>query len=124
MILVGLTGGIGSGKTTVSAMLAARGAVIIDADQITRELQAPGSPVLAEIVDAFGEDVLDPSGAPVPKKSHTLSPVPFVAIDHSGRTLSPATVESPGISNIAATLLLLLGHAVPPGYRPPLLHLG
>ena len=62
MILVGLTGGIGSGKTTVSAMLAARGAVIIDADQITRELQAPGSPVLAEIVDAFGEDVLDPSG--------------------------------------------------------------
>lgn len=63
MILVGLTGGIGSGKTTVSAMLAARGAVIIDADQITRELQAPGSPVLAEIVDAFGEDVLDPSGA-------------------------------------------------------------
>ena len=63
MILVGLTGGIGSGKTTVSTMLAARGAVIIDADQITRELQAPGSPVLAEIVDAFGEDVLDPSGA-------------------------------------------------------------
>jgi len=63
VILVGLTGGIGSGKTTVSTMLAARGAVIIDADQITRELQAPGSPVLAEIVDAFGEDVLDPSGA-------------------------------------------------------------
>jgi dephospho-CoA kinase len=63
VILVGLTGGIGSGKTTVSAMLAARGAVIIDADQITRELQAPGSPVLAEIVNAFGEGVLDPSGA-------------------------------------------------------------
>lgn len=63
MILVGLTGGIGSGKTTVSAMLAARGAVIIDADQITRELQAPGSPVLDEIVAAFGADVLDESGA-------------------------------------------------------------
>lgn len=63
MILVGLTGGIGSGKTTVSAMLAERGAIIIDADQITRELQAPGSPVLGEIVEAFGLDVLDSSGA-------------------------------------------------------------
>lgn len=63
MILVGLTGGIGSGKTTVSALLAARGAVIIDADQITRELQEPGSPVLEEIVAAFGSDVLDSSGA-------------------------------------------------------------
>lgn len=63
MILVGLTGGIGSGKTTVSALLSARGAVVIDADQITRELQAPGSPVLAEIVAAFGTEVLDSSGA-------------------------------------------------------------
>ena len=63
MILVGLTGGIGSGKTTVSAMLAARGAVIIDADQITRELQVPGSAVLDEIVGAFGSNVLDSSGA-------------------------------------------------------------
>lgn len=63
MILVGLTGGIGSGKTTVSAMLAARGAVIIDADQITRELQLPGSPLLGEIVAEFGTDVLEASGA-------------------------------------------------------------
>ena len=62
MILVGLTGGIGSGKSTVSALLAGRGAVVIDADQITRELQAPGSSVLAEIVEAFGDDVLDASG--------------------------------------------------------------
>ena len=46
MILVGLTGGIGSGKSTVSAMLAAHGAVIVDADALARELQAPGSPVL------------------------------------------------------------------------------
>ena len=46
MILVGLTGGIGAGKSTVSAMLAERGAVIVDADQIARDLQSPGSPVL------------------------------------------------------------------------------
>ena len=63
MILVGLTGGIGSGKTTVSSMLSARGAIIIDADQITRELQAPGSPVLQEIVAAFGNEMLDQAGA-------------------------------------------------------------
>ena len=47
MLLVGLTGGIGSGKSTVSAMLAERGAYIVDADAIARELQQPGSPVLA-----------------------------------------------------------------------------
>ena len=63
MILVGLTGGIGSGKSTVSELLAARGAIVIDADKITREIQAPGSPVLGEIVAAFGADVLDPTGA-------------------------------------------------------------
>lgn len=63
MLLVGLTGGIGSGKSTVSAMLAARGAVIIDGDAIVRELQARGSPVLAAIVERFGDDVLDDDGA-------------------------------------------------------------
>ena len=62
MILVGLTGGIGSGKSTVSALLAERGAIVIDADRITRELQAPGSPVLAEIADAFGATVIDSKG--------------------------------------------------------------
>jgi dephospho-CoA kinase len=63
MILVGLTGGIGSGKSTVSGMLAAKGAVIVDADVITREVQQPGSDVLAAIADRFGKDVLDDTGA-------------------------------------------------------------
>lgn len=63
MILVGLTGGIGSGKSTVSAALAARGAVIIDADQITRELQAPGQPLLAELAARFGAAILTAEGA-------------------------------------------------------------
>ncbi|MEK7409955.1 MAG: dephospho-CoA kinase, partial [Actinomycetota bacterium] len=62
MILVGLTGGIGSGKSTISAMLAKRGAVIIDGDQIARELQQPGTPVLAKIVDRFVANVLNQSG--------------------------------------------------------------
>jgi len=60
--VVGLTGGIGSGKSTVARQLAALGAVVIDADAIVHELQAPGQPLLAEIAAAFGADVLDAGG--------------------------------------------------------------
>ena len=63
MILVGLTGGIGSGKSTVSAMLAARGAEIVDADLITREVQLPGSPVVDAIASRFGQEVIDDDGS-------------------------------------------------------------
>jgi len=59
MILVGLTGGIGAGKSTVSSILAERGAVIVDADQIARDLQAPGSPVLASMAERFGEQIIN-----------------------------------------------------------------
>lgn len=62
MILVGLTGGIGSGKSTVSARLAARGAVILDADAIVRDVQSPGSPVLTELAERFGPGVLAADG--------------------------------------------------------------
>lgn len=60
--VVGLTGGIGSGKSTVSELFRALGAVVIDADAIVHELQAPGSPLLAEMVAAFGAGILDASG--------------------------------------------------------------
>lgn len=63
MLLIGLTGGIGSGKSTVSALLAERGAVVIDADAIVHELQAPGQPVLAAMVERFGPEILDETGA-------------------------------------------------------------
>ncbi len=63
MILVGLTGGIGSGKSTVSSMLAARGAEIIDADAVTRDVQRPGSPVVVAIAERFGTEVVDEAGA-------------------------------------------------------------
>lgn len=63
MILIGLTGGIGSGKSSVSAILAAHGAVIIDADAITRELQAPGMPLLAELSARFGESIIASDGS-------------------------------------------------------------
>jgi dephospho-CoA kinase len=60
--IVGLSGGIGSGKSTVSRQLAALGATVIDADAFVHELQAPGSPLLAEIATAFGTGVIDAAG--------------------------------------------------------------
>lgn len=63
MLRVGLTGGIGSGKSTVSALLAARGAVVIDYDLLAREAVAPGSPGLAGIVERFGTSVIGPDGS-------------------------------------------------------------
>jgi dephospho-CoA kinase len=63
MRLIGLTGGIATGKTTVAGMLAARGARVIDADLLAREVVRPGGPALNQIADAFGPEVLDAGGA-------------------------------------------------------------
>ncbi len=63
MPLVALTGGIASGKSTISGRLAQHGAVVVDADAVVRELQQPGEPVLRAIADAFGEHLLLPDGA-------------------------------------------------------------
>jgi dephospho-CoA kinase len=60
--VIGLTGGIGTGKSTVSRMLEELGALVIDSDAIVRELQAPGAPLLAEIAAALGEGVILPDG--------------------------------------------------------------
>jgi len=60
---VGLTGGVASGKSTVSALLAELGAVVIDADVLSREVVAPGTEGLAEVVAEFGPEVLGPDGA-------------------------------------------------------------
>jgi dephospho-CoA kinase len=62
VLVLGLTGGIGSGKSTVSELLERRGAVIIDADRIVRELQQPGEPVFEAMVDAFGEGIVADDG--------------------------------------------------------------
>jgi dephospho-CoA kinase len=58
-----LTGGIGSGKSTAAALLAERGARVVDADRIAREVLEPGTPGLAAVVAEFGNDVLTPAGA-------------------------------------------------------------
>lgn len=62
MLLLGLTGGIGSGKSTVSAEFARRGAIVIDADLVVRELQSPGGAVLAAMVEHFGDTILAADG--------------------------------------------------------------
>ncbi|MEU8794690.1 dephospho-CoA kinase [Streptomyces sp. NPDC048643] len=62
MLKVGLTGGIGAGKSEVSRLLVEHGAVLIDADRIAREVVEPGTPGLTAVVDAFGEDVLTADG--------------------------------------------------------------
>jgi dephospho-CoA kinase len=63
MLLVGLTGGLGAGKSTVAGMLAERGATVIDADELARRALEPGTRAYQEVCDLFGDDVVTPSGA-------------------------------------------------------------
>ena len=62
MLEIGLTGGIGSGKSTVAAMLGDRGASLVDADAIVRDLQTPGTPVFTAMVERWGDRILDDDG--------------------------------------------------------------
>ncbi len=62
-VVIGLTGGIGSGKSTVARLFTELGAVVIDADAIVHELQGPGMPMLAELAGVFGDEILDSDGA-------------------------------------------------------------
>lgn len=121
--MVGHTGSIPASVVSVEAIdralvrvdeavRAAGGTLVITADHGNCE-------ILIER-DKNGDPVLDTRGNPVPKKSHTLSPVPFVVIEHGARSLSAAGVQDAGISNVAATILTLLGLPVPEGYRPSL----
>ena len=63
MLRIGLTGGIGSGKSTVAALLAGRGAAVVDTDAIARRLTLAGGAGIAPIAAAFGTDVIAPDGA-------------------------------------------------------------
>jgi dephospho-CoA kinase len=60
--LVGLTGGIGSGKSTVAGLLRAKGATVVDADEVARAVVEPGEPALAELVERFGDGILSADG--------------------------------------------------------------
>jgi dephospho-CoA kinase len=95
-VVLGLTGGIGSGKSTVGAMLVELGAVLVDADAIVHELQAPGSPMLKEIAEAFGPEVIGPDGA-LDRKA--LAAVVFADPDaraRLGHIVHPPTIAEMG----------------------------
>ncbi|MFM9037706.1 MAG: dephospho-CoA kinase [Actinomycetota bacterium] len=116
MILVGLTGGIGSGKSTVSELLRARGAVIIDADAITREVQLPGSSVLLELAERFGDEVIAADGS---LERQVLANIVFTdpealkalnAIVHPavGREMNRRMIEQRGTDNVVVLDIPLL----------------
>src|ERR1700737_3640699 len=89
MRVLGLTGGIGSGKSMVTQMFAQLGAAVIDADQLAREVVEPGQPALQEIAATFGPDVLLPDGRLDRKK---LASVIFA--DRAGRA-KPDAITHP-----------------------------
>lgn len=82
MLRIGLTGGIGAGKSTVSQMLVDNGAVLIDADRIAREVVEPGEPLLAELAEAFGPGILAADGG---LDRAGLAAAAFVDAEHTNR---------------------------------------
>jgi dephospho-CoA kinase len=104
MLSVGLTGGIGAGKSEVSRLLVEHGAVLIDADRIAREVVAPGTPGLAAVVAAFGEEVLAEDGSldrpklgsivfADPEKLAALNSIVHPLVGERSRALEEAVAE-------------------------------
>lgn len=95
MLLLGLTGNIACGKSTVLAALRERGAVTIDADAVTHQLQRPGEPVYAAIVAAFGPSILAEPGGPIDRR--TLGAIVFAdaaALHRLEQIVHPAVHDS------------------------------
>lgn len=90
MKVIGLTGGIGSGKSTVSSYLKEKGFLILDADQIAHDITKKGSPVLQKIADAFGAEMLDADGNLQRKK---LAAVAFSTPENKAKLESLTTAE-------------------------------
>jgi dephospho-CoA kinase len=93
MILIGLTGGIGSGKSTVSSLLAKRGAVIIDADAITRELQQPGEPLLAVLAERFGTHIIATDGSLIREELRNIAFSDPDALKDLNKIVHPAVAK-------------------------------
>ena len=98
MLAVGLTGGIGSGKSAVADLLVERGAVLIDADQVARDVVAPGGPAYQPLLDRFGPEILAPDGT-IDRKA--LAAVAF-ASEESRLALNAITHPAIGIAMIEA----------------------
>src|ERR1039458_10349492 len=100
MIVVGVTGGIGSGKSTVAGLLVGRGAVLIDADEVAREVVEPGRPAYAKVVGRFGGGVVAADGSldrsVIARMSGVLSPPPSSKVSaRARRSRGPRHTERP-----------------------------
>jgi dephospho-CoA kinase len=102
--LIALTGGIASGKSTIARLLAERGAVVVDADALAREVVAPGEPALDAIRDAFGDDVIRADGSldrPAlgrvvfadPQRRHVLNGIVHPAVLHRSHAAFQAAFD-------------------------------
>ncbi len=98
MLAVGLTGGIGSGKSAVAELLVERGAVLIDADQVARDVVVPGGPAYQPLIDRFGPGIVAPDGT---IDRQALAAVAFVD-DESRLALNAITHPAIGIAMIEA----------------------
>lgn len=125
MLMVGLTGGIGAGKSTVTAVLAEAGSVIVDADRIAREVVEPGTPGLAMLVAEFGEEILGPDGA---LDRAALAAMAFVdaertaalnAITHPliGERTAEMFAQAPDDAIVVHDMPLLVEGGMTPGYQ-------
>ncbi len=126
MITVGLTGGIGSGKSTVAAGFARRGAVLIDADAIVREQQAPDSPVFTEMVERFGDHIVALDGtldrgavaAIVFNDPDALADLNAITHPPVGREIRRRLGELEGTDGLVVLDIPLLGEGLAKGQRP------
>lgn len=93
MMVVGVTGGIASGKTTVTNLFSARGIAVVDADVIARAVVEPGSPLLAKIAAHFGADILDASGQLIRSRLRSIIFADSAAKEWLNRHMHPAIRE-------------------------------
>jgi dephospho-CoA kinase len=107
MLVIGVTGGVGTGKSTVSKMLASLGAEIIDADRIVHQVILPGGPAYSGLVQAFGDEILDPDGT---INRRRLGQLAFG--DTQGAVLLNGIVHPPVIEVIRARLADLAASGV------------
>lgn len=123
MVLIGLTGGIGSGKSTVARGLVERGAVLVDADAIVHELQRPGTVVFAEMLERFGEGILAPDGgldrkavaAIVFADDEALAALGAIVHPRVHEEIERRVAEQAGTGNVVVLDIPLLGEAGWPG---------
>ncbi|WP_419838715.1 dephospho-CoA kinase [Candidatus Poriferisodalis sp.] len=126
MISVGLTGGIGSGKSTVASGFVEHGAVLIDADAIVRSQQAPSSPVFVEMVERFGDHIVAPDGtldrgavaAIVFNDPDALADLNAITHPPVGREIRRRLSELEGTDCLVVLDIPLLGEGLAKGQRP------